>query len=193
MVQGQHGFLAGHRDRRIGFHRVVIGHQRTDAAVGNPLQQARIAPVEDRAGAVQHLGIRRAVHRHHQFGKAGAQHQHVTLFDHHVIGRHDALQFVETHQLARITEMPVQVHQHATALHAVRGHVFDTERAGKRQVRADAIAIMVVAVVAVFERPADVGSGAIAVVVDHLRHPIAVGIEARADVRQRIPLRRVLQ
>ena len=42
-------------------------------------------------------------------------------------------------------------------------------------------------------RPDEVGAGAVAVVVDGLLDPVAVGIELGADVGERVPLRRVLE
>ena len=42
-------------------------------------------------------------------------------------------------------------------------------------------------------RPDEVDPGAVAVVVDGLGHAVAVGVELGAHVRERVPLRRVLQ
>ena len=42
-------------------------------------------------------------------------------------------------------------------------------------------------------RPDQVDPGAVAVVVDRLLDPVAVGVELGADVGERVPLRRVLQ
>ena len=42
-------------------------------------------------------------------------------------------------------------------------------------------------------RSDEIDAGAVAVVVDGLVHAVAVGVELGADVRERIPLRRVLQ
>ena len=79
-----------------------------------------------------------------------------------------------------------QVDEHAAALHAVEGHVLEAEVVGEGAVAA-AVARGVVA------RADEVDAGAVAVVVDGLLDPVAVGVELGADVGEGVPLGRVLQ
>ena len=85
-----------------------------------------------------------------------------------------------------VTDVVVQVDEHPAALDAVIRHVFQAEMAGEAAVRSAVTGRVVL-------RADEVDAGPVAVVVDRLFDTIAVGVEFGADVRQRIPLRRVLQ
>ena len=85
--------------------------------------------------------------------------------------------------------MRFEVDHHAAALHAVRRHVVDRQR-GRAEMPAGALDHLPVAVL---DRPGDVLAGAIAVVEDDLRLAVAVGVEQLPDMREAVPLRRILQ
>ena len=79
-----------------------------------------------------------------------------------------------------------EVDEHAASLHAVERHVLEPEVVREARVPG-AVAAGIVA------RPDEVDPGAVAVVVDGLGDAVAVGVELGAHVRERVPLRRVLQ
>ena len=85
-----------------------------------------------------------------------------------------------------VPEVVHEVDEHAASLHAVERHVLEAEVVREARVPG-AVAAGVVA------RPDEVDAGAVAVVVDGLGHAVAVGVELGAHVRERVPLRRVLQ
>ena len=85
-----------------------------------------------------------------------------------------------------VAEVVGEVDEHAAALHAVAGHVLEAE-----VVREAAVVAAVARGVGL--RSDEVDAGAVAVVVDGLLDAVAVGVELGADVRERVPLRRVLQ
>ena len=85
-----------------------------------------------------------------------------------------------------MTEVVGEVDEHAAALHAVVGHVLQAE-----VVREAAVVAAVARGVGL--RSDEVDAGAVPVVIDGLLDPVAVGVELGADVRERVPLRRVLQ
>ena len=114
------------------------------------------------------------------------QQQHVARLNHDVVGRHDLFEHLTVDAAPLVAEVVGEVDQHAAALHAVERHVFETEVVRERPVPA-AVAAGVVA------RADEVGAGAVAVVIDTLLNAVAVGVELGADVRERVPLRRVLQ
>jgi hypothetical protein len=71
------------------------------------------------------------------------------------------------------------------------GHVFDAEcTRARRRTRIGAIGY---ARIGSLRGPKDVHAGPVPVVVDGLRQPVAVGIKHLADVREAVPLRRILQ
>ncbi|MBI5719959.1 MAG: hypothetical protein HZC37_19980 [Burkholderiales bacterium] len=91
--------------------------------------------------------------------------------------------------LAPAAEVVGQVDQHAAALHAMLGQALDAERAGHRLREAR----MRFAGLLVFMRRPDLVAGTVAVAEDRFSDAVAVGIEAAADMREAVPLRRVLQ
>ncbi|CFV98299.1 Uncharacterised protein [Bordetella pertussis] len=188
MVQRQHGARALAFARGVGLDRVVVGADGGDAAVGDPLQQFGVGAVQRGAILMQHVGVGLAVHADHGFGVAGAQHQHVAGLDLDAVCRQRLRQFLVAHQGASGAVVARQVQQHAAALHAVLGQVLDAQLERGRGAAGIAAATGVVGV----GRPDDVDAGAVAVVIAQLGAAVAVGVEQRADVGQRIPLRGVL-
>ena len=85
--------------------------------------------------------------------------------------------------------MRLQVDHHAAALHAGFRHVLHAEMA--RALRF--VARRHVALRVVVGRADDVAAGAIAVVEHVLGAAVAIGVEHLADMREAVPLRRVLQ
>ena len=73
------------------FDRVVVGDQRRDLRVGDPLEQRVVARVEVRARPVDLHRVRVAVPLEDLGGEAGVQQQHVAGLDDDVVGRHDLL------------------------------------------------------------------------------------------------------
>ena len=84
--------------------------------------------------------------------------------------------------------MVLEVDHHAAALHAVGGHMVD-----RQFERADVLAAVDRAAVAIIHGPDDVLPGAVAVIKDDLGLAVAVGIEQLPDMGEAVPLRRVLQ
>ena len=82
--------------------------------------------------------------------------------------------------------MADEVDEDAAPLHAVERHVLETE-----VVREAEVSTAVTRSVGL--GPDEVDAGAVAVVVDGFFDPVAVGIELPANVRERVPLGRVLQ
>ena len=121
-------------------------------------------------------------------GEAGVEQEHVAGLDDDVVGRHDLLERRRGRPpRAVVAEVVREVDEHAAALHAVERHVLQAEvvreaaRARRRRRAASAL------------RSDEVDAGAVAVVVDGLLDAVAVGVELGTDVRERVPLRRVLQ
>ena len=84
--------------------------------------------------------------------------------------------------------MALEIDHHAAALHAVRRHMID-----RQFERADMLAALDRAAAAIVHRPDDVLAGAVAIVEDDLGRAVAIGIEQLPDMREAIPLRRILQ
>ena len=85
-----------------------------------------------------------------------------------------------------VPEVVREVDEHAAPLHAVEGHVLQAE------VLREAAVVAAVAL-GVLLRPDEVDAGAVPVVIDGFLDAVAVGVELGARVRERVPLRRVLQ
>ena len=132
-----------------------------------------------------------ALHLEQHLGEPGVQAHHVPALDRHLVRLEDPHQRVVADGGALAAEVRVQVDHHRAALHAAGGHVLDAERAraagGLRRHDVDRARTGRLA------RPDDIDARAIAVVVDRLRHPVAVGVEQLADVREAVPLRGVLR
>jgi hypothetical protein len=104
-----------------------------------------------------------------------------------VIGLQYFHQVIETDRMPLAPEMVVQIDHHAAALRAVLGEELDAERL--RLAALEAIPSL-----GILLRSRDhVLARAEAVVEHELRLAVAVGVEAAADVGERVPLRRVLQ
>ena len=171
--------------------RVVVGGEDREAAVGDPPQQRRVPPVEHRARAVQHLGVGVPAHLDELLREAGVQQHHVARLDDDAVGLHHAHQLLVADDRARVAKVRVQVDHHAAPLDAVARHVLHAERA--RAGRGLRPAARRHAGVLGIGRPEDVEAAAEAVVEHRLGQAVAVGVEHRADVREAVPLRRVLQ
>ena len=93
-----------------------------------------------------------------------------------------AHEIVVPHRAPGIAVGAPQVHEHAAALHTRFRHALDAQRpgAGERRLPGRLRRGHV---------GADVHAAAIAVVVAHLRHAVAVRVEHRPDVRERVPVR----
>ena len=173
----------------LGGHRldaVIVGDQRGDLAVGDPLEQALVAAVED---AAHRMGARRIdvlVHLHDLVGEAGVEQQHVARLDHDPVGLEHLHQVVVVHVAMVAPEMLLEIDQHGAALDRLLRHVLDAELVG--------VAEMAAAVAAGIGLRADhVHAGLEAVVVELLGHAVAVGIEQPADMGERVPLGRILK
>ena len=118
--------------------------------------------------------------------ETGVQQEHVARLDDDVVRRHDLLERLAVDAAPVVAEVVGEVDEDAAALHAVEGHVLQAE-----VVREAAVLAAVARGVGL--RSDEVDAGAVAVVVDGLLDPVAVGVELGTDVRERVPLRRVLQ
>ena len=180
VVQGQLGMAPLARvARRIGLHREIIGADRGNPAIGDPVQQPVVPPVEPRAGGRQNLGVRVLLHRQHQFGKAGMEAEEIARLHRDIHPLHRPHQPVIADKSPRPTVQPFQIDQHAAALCAGGGEVFDPQT-----MRALGLARVLGA--------DQVGAGAEAVVIDDLLRAIAIRVEQRADMAERVPMGRVL-
>ena len=119
-------------------------------------------------------------------GVAGVEQEHVAGLDHDVVRGHDLLERGQVDPPPVVAQVVGQVDEDAAALHPVEGHVLQSEVAGEGGVPA-AVAPGVVA------RADEVDPGPVAVVVDALLDPVAVGVELGPDVGEGVPLGRVLQ
>src|SRR5690606_16217100 len=107
-----------------------------------------------------------------------------SLFDLNVVGLQDGGQFLVADQRAAVTEVAYEVDQYAATLHALDCEVLDAQLLGT-----EACAVAAAAVgVFVRYRVGDIVARPVAVVVDLARLSIAVDVELRAHVSQRIPL-----
>ena len=108
--------------------------------------------------------------------------KHVSRLDDDAVRRHDLLEPGAADSLPGVTEVVGQIHQHAAALHAVEGHVLETEMVREGPVRA-AVAT------SVGDRTNEVDPGPVAVVVHGLVDPVTIGVELGSDMGERVPLR----
>ena len=177
--------------RRMCFDGVVVGGEDRQAAVGDPLQQLVVAAVEHGAGLVEHRQVGLAAHVEQLLRKTGVQTHHVAALDGNMVGFEHAHQRVVADRFAAVAQVRVQVDHHAAALHAALGHVLDAERACLR--RRTRVARLRHAGVGGVARADHVFAGTKAVVVDRLGHAVGIGVEHLADVREAVPLGRILQ
>ena len=134
------------------------------------------------------LGRRVLLELQQHLGKAGVQADDVAALDFYFVLFNYFLQVVKADGMPLPAEVRVQVDHHAAALHAVLGEVLDAER-----LRARALEARPGFGVRIFFCRNDIVTGPIAVVKNRFRLAVAVGVEDAADVREGIPLRRVLQ
>ena len=168
------------------FDRVVVRHQRRDLRLGDPLQQRLVPGVEVGAHRVDLHGIRVAVPFEDLRGETGVQQEHVARLHDDAVRRHDLLECRPVDPAPVVTQMVGEVDEDPSALHAVERHVLHAEVVREGEVLAAVPR-------RVGLRSDEVDAGAVPVVVDGLLDPVAIGVELRADVGERIPLRRVLQ
>src|SRR5579884_2882415 len=167
----------------------VVGDQRDGARPGDPVEEPLVAAVETGAGiGRQHRRIRLLLHVEQHPVVAGAEADEVAFLDLDLVGFHDTHEPVVADKALAAAAMGFEVDHDAAALHRVRRQVLDAERH-----RADMLAALDRAAVAVVDRPDDVLAGAVAVVEHDLRLAVAVGVEQLPDMREAVPLRRVLQ
>ncbi len=137
---------------------------------------------------MKELGIGVLLQLEDDVGEAGVEAQHVALFDFDFVLVDNFHQFIVGDGVAPPRKMVVQIDHHAAALRAVLGKVLDAERARLRSfVLRPGLACCVL------RRGPHVRAGAKAVVEHDLALAVAIGIETAADMRKRVPLRRVLQ
>ena len=84
--------------------------------------------------------------------------------------------------------MGFEIDHHAAALHWMRRKILDAQRQ-----RADMLAELDRAAIAVIDRADDVLAGAETVVENDLRLAVAIGVEQLTDMSEAVPLRRILQ
>ena len=190
-MQRQRRAAVGTGQGGVRLNGIVVGSDHGDLAVADPLQQLLVAAVEHCAAVVQHHRVGILLHRQHGLGKAGVQAEHVAGLDLQPVGLDHAHPLVVADQGAGIAVVRMQVHHHAPALHAVLGHALNTQRLGAAG--AAAAFGRGHAGVAHQEWAQHIAACGIAVVVERLRHAIAIRIKQLAGMGQAIPLGGVLQ
>ena len=118
--------------------------------------------------------------------EAGVEQHHVAGLHDDVVRRHDLLERLAVDAAEVVAEVVREVDEDAAALHAVEGHVLQAEVVRERDV-------LPAVTTGVGLRSDEVDAGAVPVVEDGLLDPVAVGVELGTRVRERVPLRRVLQ
>ena len=93
-VQGQAGTGTRGDQGRVCFYGVIVGNQGNQLRIGDPLQQALVAPVQCRATVVQQGPIRMAVHLEQHLCIAGVQTHHVARLNCHAVFLHDLVQLL---------------------------------------------------------------------------------------------------
>ncbi|MCY1513351.1 hypothetical protein D9M68_478430 [compost metagenome] len=156
----------------------IVGDQDGDPAFVDPAQQALVPAVQHGAAVVQHLRIGIAAHIDQLLAEAGMQAQHVAGLDIDPVRVDHALKRVITHVGPGIAVMGMQVQHDAAPLHAGLGHFLDAQPMRAR--------------LGIAGWPHHVHAGAKAVVVHRHRDAVAVHVEVLPDVRQRVPLGRIL-
>ena len=120
LVQRQRGAVAGCVRRRVRLDRIVVGDQRRQAAVGDPLAAAlrrgRRAPRRRRSSVVQRRACCSSPAAAAE--KPVCRHTMSPVLDRHLVGFEDAHQLVVAHRDALAADVGVQVDHHAAALHA---------------------------------------------------------------------------
>ena len=102
------------------FDRVVVGHQRRDLRLGDPLEQRLVPGVEVAARREDLRRVRVAVPLQDLGGEPGVQQEHVARLDDDVVGRHDLLERLQVDAPPVVAEVVGQVDEHASPLHARR-------------------------------------------------------------------------
>ena len=170
---------------------VVVGDQNSQAAIGDPVEQLRITPIERSAKLIQHRRIRITVHLEQLLGKAGMQADHVAGLDDDAIGFEYAHHQVVADGDALVAHVCLQVDHDPASLNAGFGHVLNAQldRVGSGLM----LARTGVAGVRTVGGSDDVLTSPVTVVIHRLRNTVAVGVEHRPYVREAVPLRRILQ
>ena len=166
------------------FHRRVVCDEAGQSAIGNPLQQFFIAPIQTDGLCVQGPRIGLAPHLQQQFAESGVQTNHVATGDLDSIRIHYLHQIVIANRFARKRMMCGEVNHHATPLCAMLRQHLHAEllrhRIGVTQ-RCRRLRVLMAG--------ADVLAGAKAVVEHCLVNAITVRIKAAAHVGEAVPLR----
>ena len=175
--------VAAHRRHRLD--REIVGGDRSQARVVDPPQQAFVAPVEvaERVVEPARVGIRPLREQH--VGLPGMDAQHVAGLDRHALRVERMHPVVVAHGAAGIPIGAPQVDQHAAPLQSGLGEPLDAQRRGPRECRRARLGRR-------RDLGADLHPSAIAVVVANLGNAVAVRVEHRAHVRERVPVRREL-
>ncbi len=118
----------------MGFHRVVVRQQGHEPAVGDPAQQPLIPPIQCGARRVQNSWIGLLVHLQHGLSEAGAQADEIAFLDRHPVALQHLHQIVVADDLARPSEMRLQIDHHAAALNATLRHVLHAQVPRTRRV-----------------------------------------------------------
>jgi cation diffusion facilitator CzcD-associated flavoprotein CzcO len=165
---------------------IVVGDEGRDLRVSDPLQQRWVTSVEIRTQRVDLHRIGVAIHGQDLGGETSVKQQHVARFHDDVVRLHDPLERLQVDTAPVVAQVVGQVDEDAAPLHTLEGHVLEA------QVVSEA-AVSTAVAPRVRLRSDQVDTGSIPVVVDRLFDPVAVGVELRPDVGQRVPLGGVLQ
>ncbi|CUI47885.1 Uncharacterised protein [Achromobacter sp. 2789STDY5608621] len=179
--------------RRVDFQRMIVRRHRGHLGIGDPLQQLLVAAIQPGADLVQGVVIRLALLFQQRIAEFGVEQHDVALLDLDAVGLDDAHQVVVAHRLLLAAIMPGQVDHDAAALQAGFGQLGDVQLLGVGGPALAQIGLGETIVDVIVHRADHVFVGAVAVVVDAFGQAVAVGVEQRAHVRQRVPLGRVLQ
>ena len=164
----------------IGLDGEVVCANGDDAGVRYPLQQFFVAAIQHRTRRCQECSVGLLLHFQDQVGKAGVQAEKIAHLDGGALRVQRRHQAVVADQCACAAMYPFQINHHTATLYARRREMLDADRARTPA----AIG---------FIRTDQFDARAVAVVVDLLGPPVAVGIEHLTDVAQAVPLRRILQ
>ena len=165
--------------RRIdGLDRRIIGDEGHNAALLDPVQQRFVVAVECCTRRLHHMRVRLLVGAHQIIAIAGVDQQEVTLLDQDILLLQHLLHLVHADQRPTRAELAGEIDQHAAALHAGGGHLFDAELVGGGSA---------------LRGGEHIDAGAKTVVVHRHFHPAPIHVEHPAPMRERIPLRGILQ
>src|ERR1700733_15132087 len=115
------------RKRRRSLDADVVGDQNAEPAIGDPVEQSLVAPVERGAGSIESLDVEIVTHLHDHLARPGMEADHVASLDHDSVGFENALQIVVAYPLRLAAEMSVEVDHNRPALDAALRHVLDAD------------------------------------------------------------------